>query len=121
MFFGTYLQELLAVRSPFSLLLIVSVLATIGLLVKRSFATRPDVKSTIPLYVPKTVAAGNYKKRWSYDNPNVLREAYGKVGYRRWLFHPSTHLLLHSFPKPFSRYGPATGTSLLSQRVTSMN
>lgn len=86
MFLGSYVQELLAWRSPLSLILIASFLTSTTLLAIRSFAKRPDEDSSIPSYTPKTVAVGNYKKRWSYDNPNALREAYGKVRHQLRLF-----------------------------------
>jgi len=86
MFLGIYLQEFLAFRSYLSLILIASFLTSIVLLAIRSFAKRSDEDSSIPLYTPETVAAGNYKKRWSYDNPNALREAYGKVRYQLRFF-----------------------------------
>ena len=86
MFLGSYIQEFLAFRSHLSLILIASFLTSIALLAIRPFAKRPDEGSSIPSYIPKTVAAGNYKKRWSYDNPNALREAYGKVRYQLRLF-----------------------------------
>lgn len=86
MFLGSYMQEFLAFRSHLSLILIASFLTSIALLAIRSFAKRPDEGSSIPSYTPKTVAAGNYKKRWSYDNPNALREAYEKVRYQLRLF-----------------------------------
>ena len=92
MFLGSHIQEFLAFRSPLSLILIASFLTSIALVAIRSFAKRPDEGSSIPLYTPKTVAAGNYKKRWSYDNPNVLREAYGKVRYQLRLF-PRSRIL----------------------------
>lgn len=79
MFLGSYIQEFFFSRNHLSLILIASFLTSLALLAIRSFAKRPDEGSFIPLYTPKTVAAGNYKKRWSYDNPNALREAYGKV------------------------------------------
>ncbi len=81
-----YLPEFLASRSLLSLILVASFLASIVILAIRSFAKRPDEDPSIPLYTPETVAAGNYKKRWSYDNPNVLREAYGKVRYQLRFF-----------------------------------
>lgn len=74
-----YLQEFLASRSLLSLVLAASILTLIVILAIQSFAKRSDEDPSIPLYTPETVAAGNYKKRWSYDNPNALREAYGKV------------------------------------------
>ena len=76
-----YLQELLASRSLFSLILIASFLTLTVVLAIQSFAKRSDEDPSIPLYTPETVAAGNYKKRWSYDNPNALREAYRRVRY----------------------------------------
>lgn len=78
---GSSLQEAFAFRGYISLVLIASALTSIVLVAKRSLANRPDKYSSIPLYTPETVAAGNYRKRWSYDNPNALREGYMKVRY----------------------------------------
>ncbi|KAJ4302890.1 hypothetical protein N0V90_001781 [Kalmusia sp. IMI 367209] len=65
-------QELLATKSHLSLIVAASLLTAIVLIAIRSFTNRSD--DSIPLYTPQ----GDYKKRWSYDNPNALREAYGK-------------------------------------------
>ena len=81
-----YLQELLASRNLLSLILVVSCLTFLVILALKSFAKGSDEDPSIPLYTPETVAAGNYKKRWSYDNPNALREAYGKVRYQLCVF-----------------------------------
>ncbi len=81
-----YLQESLASRSLLSLILVASFLTLSVILAIRSFAKHSDEDPSIPLYTPETVAAGNYKKRWSYDNPNALREAYGKVRYQLRFF-----------------------------------
>jgi len=86
MFLGSNIQELSAFRSHLPLIFIVSFLTSIVFLAIRSFAKRPDEGSIIPSYTPKTGAVGNYKKRWSYDNPNALREAYSKVRDRLRLF-----------------------------------
>lgn len=77
-----YLQEFSVFRSTLSIILVASCLTSIAILAIRSFAKRSYLNSSIPLYTPETVAAGDYKKRWSYDNPNALREAYGKVRYQ---------------------------------------
>lgn len=79
MSFLAYLQEATASRSHVLLIFLVSVIAFTTILVRKSFGKQPDDDPHIPLYTPETVAVGNYKKRWSYDNPNALREAYKKV------------------------------------------
>ena len=88
-----YLQELLASKNLLSLIPVASFLTLIVILAIRSFAKGSDGDPSIPLYTPETVAAGNYKKPWSYDNPNVLREAYGKVRYQ--LRHSSLRFRSH--------------------------
>lgn len=86
-----FLQEPLASRSHLSLIVVASFLTSIVIVAIRSFAKRSD--EAIPLYTPETVAIGNYKKRWSYDNPNALREAYGKVRYQQRFFSGFSKLL----------------------------
>lgn len=72
-------QEFLAARSLFQLIFIASFIVSIAVFAVRSFTKYSVDDLFIPLYTPETVAEGNYKKRWSYDNPNALREAYQKV------------------------------------------
>ena len=79
MFFRVYLLDLLASRSLLSFIIVVSCLTIVVILALKSLSKSPDEDPSIPLYTPATVATGNYKKRWSYDNPNALREAYRKV------------------------------------------
>ena len=88
-----YLLDLSASRSLLSLIVIVSCLTIIGILALKSYAKGSDEDPSIPLYTPETVAAGNYKKRWSYDNPNTLREAYRKVRHRLWVLGSFTKSL----------------------------
>ncbi|KAF1974320.1 cytochrome P450 [Bimuria novae-zelandiae CBS 107.79] len=67
-----FLQELLSSRTPLQLIFIASTFTTVAYLALRSFTKRPN--DGIPLYTPQ----GDYKKRWSYDNPHALQEAYGR-------------------------------------------
>ena len=61
------------------LVVAIPVLVSVVVLALQSFSKASDDYPSIPLYKPETLNVGNYKKRWSYDNPNVLREAYEKV------------------------------------------
>ena len=79
MFLRAYLEELLASASPYSLILAASFLTAAIAIVGRFLSKSSENDSPIPLYTPETRAVGNYQKRWSYDNPNTLREAYSKV------------------------------------------
>ncbi|KAF2259656.1 cytochrome P450 [Lojkania enalia] len=69
----TSLQEFIATRSSVHLIALASVLTLVAFLILRSLATK-RLDDTIPLYTPQ----GDYKKRWSYDNPHALREAYSQ-------------------------------------------
>jgi hypothetical protein len=71
------LQELLASSSNLTLFAIASLIISIVIISIRRLSKSAD--DSILLYTPQTVALGNYKKRWTYDNPNALREAYSKV------------------------------------------
>jgi len=97
-----HLQAFLASRSPLSLILVASFLTSIVILAIRTVAKRSDEDPSIPLYTPATVAAGNYKKRWSYDNPNALREAYRKVTYQLRFFpsfsRVADHCIVPQYP-----------------------
>ena len=80
MSFQMSLQETLASRKSAPLLLIASLLGFCIVVARRQFGKKSaGDASSIPLYKPKTSAAGNFKKRWSYDNPSTLREAYSQV------------------------------------------
>ena len=74
------LQETLASRNSAPLLLIASLLGICMVVARKWFGKKSaGDASSIPLYTPKTSAAGDFKKRWSHDNPNTLREAYSQV------------------------------------------
>jgi hypothetical protein len=75
-----FLQNLLSSRTPLQLIFIASTFTTVAFLAVRSFTKRPN--DGIPLYTLQ----GDYKKRWSYDNPHALREAYSRVSLRLWVF-----------------------------------
>ena len=51
-------------------LIIIAALLTVGL---------PTENSSIPLYVPEKSTVGSQKKRWMFDSPRLLQEAYKKV------------------------------------------
>jgi hypothetical protein len=74
---STVLHNFFASTSYLSLIAVAGLITSSIFLFIRRFSKRAD--DSIPLYTPQTVALGNYKKRWSYDNPNALREAYSKV------------------------------------------
>ncbi|CAI6341371.1 unnamed protein product [Periconia digitata] len=76
MAYSSILQDLLASTSHLSLVVVASFFTSILFIYIRKFSRSED--DSIPLYTPQTVGLGNYKKRWSYDNPNALREAYSK-------------------------------------------
>ncbi|KAL8768151.1 MAG: hypothetical protein Q9209_005542 [Squamulea sp. 1 TL-2023] len=74
-----FLQETLASRNSAPLLLLASLLGFCIVVARKWFGKKSaEDASSIPLYTPKTSAAGDFKKRWSYDNPNTLREAYSQ-------------------------------------------
>lgn len=74
------LQETLASGNSAPLLLIASLLGFCIVIARKRFGKKSaEGASSIPLYTPKTSAAGDFKKRWSYDNPSTLREAYSQV------------------------------------------
>lgn len=74
------LLETLASRSSASLLLTASMLGLYIVIARKWLSKKiAEGASSIPLYTPKTSAVGDFKKRWSYDNPNTLREAYSQV------------------------------------------
>jgi hypothetical protein len=69
----------LAFKSYPSYLYVASFLVAVTAIAVVSNAKRPVDNSSIPLYIPETTAAGNKKKRWLFDNPGALQEAYKKV------------------------------------------
>jgi len=69
----TFLEEILASGTSLQLIVLASALTSIAFLVTRLYFKRSE--DGIPVYTPQ----GDYKKRWSYDNPHALQEAYSKV------------------------------------------
>ena len=70
-------NELVASSSPIQIVVIASIITSVVIALIHSL-TSQKCNDNIPLYTPQ----GDYKKRWSYDNPHALQEAYSQVSMR---------------------------------------
>lgn len=68
------IHELVASSSPIQIIGIASILTSVAICLIHSLTSQKSIDN-IPLYTPQ----GDYKKRWSYDNPHALQEAYSQV------------------------------------------
>lgn len=94
-------------------LIIIAALLTVG---------PPIENSSIPLYVPEKSTVGSQKKRWMFDSPKLLQEAYKKVRGRlqRAPFISMTDPL-HSSTASLSEFGRLKGYKLSFLQLMWMN
>ncbi|KAH8802448.1 cytochrome P450 [Xylogone sp. PMI_703] len=79
---STFHAKVALLSSIYPLSTISSILGVAIIVVAIFYAKHSNGVEAIPLYAPENSDKGGYKKRWQFDNSNLLKEAYNKFGDR---------------------------------------